>query len=88
MTAKDAAKSAGKWTALVGPAVVVTSILVTQGFCIPPWQQMSKAEARQEHDRLGSRIDRHEDKVTGKLDRLSADVHRIMGAVGAKRGHQ
>jgi hypothetical protein len=85
MTAREAARSAGKWTAFIVPTVACVSLLLTQGFCVVPWQQMSKAEAKQEHRMIEDRIDKHEDRITLQLDKLSADVHRILGAVESKR---
>lgn len=81
MTAKEAARKAGKWTALVVPTVAVLSLLLAQGFCVAPWEQMSKADAAEAHSRIEERVARQEDRITARLDELSTNVYRIMGAL-------
>ena len=70
------------WTAAVAPTIAMLAFLISQGFCVAPWNVISRASARNAHKRIEQRMEIDRSNIDMKLDRLSDDLHLIMGKLG------
>lgn len=48
---------------------------------LAPWDMMSRQEAREADQALMDRLDRHEQRMSDKIDRLAETVAKVVGTV-------
>lgn len=68
----------------ITPALIASVVALLVSGNLTPWDMMSRAEAKQEHRELQGRIDKHEQRIEAKIDRVAEDVAHIRGILSAE----